>query len=72
MCEYSPRGNTIGEFGDNVGKPGQGKGGEPGIGDSAEQDGEKKDDESGSGRRSIGAQLFTALVALSVLAGLFL
>ena len=60
----------IGEFGSNVGKPGQGADGEPGIGDSAGQDDEKKDDKSGSNRRSVGARLLAALVAVSVLAGL--
>lgn len=80
VCEYSPRGNTVGEFGGNVGKAGQGAGGEPGIGDSAGQgdgqDDEKEDDESesesGSDRTSVGAQLLTALVAISVLTGLFI
>jgi hypothetical protein len=73
ICEYSPRGNTIGAFGENVGKPGQGKGGEPGIGGSAGQEEDhKKDDESGSDRRSAGAQLLVALVAMSVFAGLYI
>lgn len=72
VCEYSPAGNMIGEFGENVGKPGQGTDGEPGIGDSDGEDGGDKKEESGSDRRSVGAQLLIALVAVSMLAGLAL
>lgn len=68
VCEYNPAGNVIGQFGGNVGKSGQGADGEPGIGDS---DGEDGDDKSGSARKSGGAGLLIALVAVSILAGLY-
>lgn len=68
VCEYNPAGNVVGQFASNVGKPGQGPDGEPGIGDS---DGEDGDDKSGSARRSGGGQLLIVLVTLSVLAGLY-
>lgn len=38
MCEYSPRGNIVGEFGENVRKPGLGSTGELGIGSGAQKD----------------------------------
>lgn len=60
----------IGEFGGNVGKPGQGEDGEPGMSDvsTADVDGS---DSGGSAGKSIGGRLLVALVAMSVLAGLY-
>ena len=62
----------VGAFGGNVVKAGQGVDGEPGVSDSSEQDGNDKDDESGSDRKGVSAQLLVALVAMSTLATLFL
>jgi len=62
---------VIGEFGGNVGKSGQGTGGEPGVGDSStgdEDDG--KDGQSGSDRKSVGVDLLVALVVMSTLTAL--
>jgi hypothetical protein len=73
FCEYSPAGNVIGQFGGNVGKSGQGAGGEPGVGDSSAGDeDEGKDGESESDRRSVGTQLLVALVVMSTLSALYL
>jgi hypothetical protein len=75
ICEYWPPGNVIGEFGRNVGKPGQGEDGEPGMSDvsaagvDGSEDGES--DTGGSAGKSIGGRLLVALVAMSVLAGLY-
>jgi hypothetical protein len=72
VCEYNPMGNVIGAFGGNVGKPGQGADGEPGVADSDGQDEDEKEDEkSGTDRKSIGTQLLAALVAMNVLGGLY-
>lgn len=68
VCEYGPAGNVIGEFGGNVGKPGQGEDGEPGVSDESS---EPDPDESGSGRITVGGRLLVALVAMSVFAGLY-
>lgn len=59
VCEYDPPGNVQGAFGSNVGKSGEGKDGEPGIG--------------GVGRVSVsgGGRWLVALVAMGVLAGVY-
>lgn len=57
VCEYDPAGNVVGDFGGNVGKPGQGEDGEPGMG--------------GASQRGICGRLLVALVAASVLGGLY-
>lgn len=68
----------IGEFGRNVGKPGQGEDGEPGMSDvstadadGSDQSGDSESDSGGSARKSVGGRLLVALVAMSVLAGLY-
>jgi hypothetical protein len=75
ICEYWPPGNVIGEFGRNVGKPGQGEDGEPGMSDvsTADVDGSEdgESDTGGSAGKSVGGRLLAALVAMSVLAGLY-
>jgi hypothetical protein len=38
VCEYSPRGNIVGQFGENVRKPGLSSTGELGIGSGAQKD----------------------------------
>lgn len=63
----------IGEFGGNVGKSGQGADGEPGVSDSsASNEDEGKDGESGSDRRSVGANILVALVVMSTLTASYL
>lgn len=59
VCEYDPPGNVQGAFGSNVGKSGEGKDGEPGIG--------------GVGRVSVsgGGRWLVALVAMGMLAGVY-
>ena len=78
VCEYYPPGNVIGEFGRNVGKPGQGEDGEPGMSDvgtanvdESDQDDDSESDTGGSAGRSVGGRFLVALVAMSVLAGLY-
>ena len=78
ICEYYPAGNVIGEFGGNVGKPGQGEDGEPGVSDvgsgnvdDSDQSSDSDSDTGGSAGKSVGGRLLVALVAMSVLAGLF-
>lgn len=69
----------IGEFGHNVGKPGQGEDGEPGMSDvgtanvdkSDQDEDSESDDTGGSAGKSVGGRLLVALVAMSVLAGLY-
>lgn len=56
VCEYNPAGNVVGEFGENVRKPGQGEDGEPGVG--------------GVGRLAGPGRWLTALVAVSLIAGM--
>jgi hypothetical protein len=64
---------VVGEFGGNVGKSGQVSDDEPGVGDSSqENEDDGKDGESGSDRRSVGAQLLVALVVMSSLTALYL
>lgn len=72
VCEYSPAGNVIGEFGGNVGKPGQGEDGEPGMSDESEgtEDNEETE-ESGAAGKGVRGRFLVALVAMSVLLGLF-
>lgn len=62
FCEYDPAGNMVGAFGSNVGKPGQGEEGEPGMGEP---------DEGAAAGQSFCGRLLVALVAVSVLAGLY-
>jgi hypothetical protein len=71
VCEYWPPGNVIGEFGGNVGKPGQGEDGEPGMSDVSTADVDGESDTGGSAGKSVGGRLLVALVAMSVLAGLY-
>ena len=74
VCEYWPPGNVIGEFGGNVGKPGQGEDGEPGMSDvnTADVDGpDAGGSDTGSAGKSVCARLLVALVAMSVLASLY-
>jgi hypothetical protein len=61
---------VIREFGGNVGKPGQGEDGEPGMNDvsTADVDGS---DTGGSAVKRVGSRLLVALVAMSVLASLY-
>ena len=61
----------IGEFGGNVGKPGQGEDGEPGMSDVSTADVDGESDTGGSAGKSVGGRLLVALVAMSVLAGLY-
>jgi len=68
VCEYGPAGNVIGEFGSNVGKPGQDENGEPGVSDESS---EPDLDEGGSAGVTVGGRLLVALVAVSVFAGLY-
>lgn len=42
VCEYSPRGNVVGAFSENVGKPGEGKDGDPGFGGASSFGGVKR------------------------------
>ena len=56
VCEYDPPGNVIGQFGGNVGKPGEGKNGEPGMGAAGKLAG-------------TGGKLLVALVATAAFAG---
>ena len=60
VCEYSPPGNVAGEFGDNVGKAGEGKNGQPGMGGAERISG-------GGG----GSRWLVALVVMSAVAGMF-
>lgn len=57
VCEYDPAGNMVGEFGTNVGKAGQDEDGEPGLGAAV--------------GKGVCGRLLVALVAVSVLAGLY-